>query len=58
MPVILLLTVLGFLIGLSYVMIERKIRPGPILAATFLGLVASGAWNVFKKSQKNKRKWS
>jgi 4-amino-4-deoxy-L-arabinose transferase-like glycosyltransferase len=54
MFLILLFTILGFLVGLSFVMVKRKIRPGSILTATFLGLLAAGAWKVFKDYSKTK----
>jgi len=38
---ILFFTILGFLVGLGYVMAKRKIKPGPILAAAFLGLISA-----------------
>jgi len=49
MALILACTIVGFLIGLTYVMIKRKIRPGKVLAATFLGLLAAGIWKAFKR---------
>lgn len=49
-------TVLGFLAGLAYVMAKRKIRPGPILSATFLGLLATGIWKVLKEQAGRKRR--
>ncbi len=38
---ILLCTILGFLAGLAFVMKTRRIRPGKILAAAFVTLLAS-----------------
>ncbi|MFA4843308.1 MAG: hypothetical protein WC658_05705 [Candidatus Omnitrophota bacterium] len=29
-------------------MIKRKIRPGPLLSTTFLGLASLGIWKIFK----------
>jgi len=54
MAAILIFTILGFLIGLSFVMVKRRIRPGPILAATFLGLFAAGLWKAVKEYSRNK----
>jgi len=45
---ILFFTALGFLFGLAYIMIKRKIRPGPLLSTTFLGLASLGIWKIFK----------
>ena len=50
MFLILLFTVLGFLSGLSFIMAKRKIKPNKILAATFVGLFASGAYKIFKNN--------
>ncbi len=49
MFVILLFTILGFMAGLAYVMKKRKINPGILLSVTFLGLLSSGIWKIFKK---------
>lgn len=48
MGVILFFTIAGFLAGLAYVMVKRKIKPGAILSATFLGLLSAGIWKIFK----------
>ncbi|MBI3990577.1 MAG: hypothetical protein HY350_00350 [Candidatus Omnitrophica bacterium] len=48
MILILLCMIIGFLAGLAYVMIKRKIRPGRVLTAAFLGLLSAGIWKVFK----------
>lgn len=48
MILILICMIIGFLIGLAYVMIKRKVKPGKVLTATFLGLLSAGAWKVFK----------
>jgi len=53
---ILFFTILGFLAGLAYVMAKRKIRPGPILSATFLGLLTAGIWKVLKEQASRKRR--
>jgi len=53
---ILFFTVLGFLSGLAYVMVKRKIKPGPILSATFLGLLATGIWKIFKEQSGYRRR--
>lgn len=59
MLLILLFTVLGFLVGLGYVMKKRKIKPGNVLAATFLGLLSIGIWKIFKDyfETKGKRRY-
>jgi len=58
MALILFFTTIGFLAGLTFVMIKRKIRPGNILTATFLGLLFAGIWKVFRDYYKmNKRKY-
>jgi hypothetical protein len=54
MTLILFFTVTGFLIGLSYVMIKRKIKPGAIFTATFLGLLSAGIWKILKEYSKAK----
>jgi hypothetical protein len=56
MFLMLLFTVLGFLSGLAYVMARRKIRPGNILAAAFLGLLTAGIGKIFRDNLKNKSK--
>jgi len=48
MYIILLFTVLGFLCGLFYVIIKRKVRVSPILSAIFLGLLSWGLGKIFK----------
>jgi len=53
---ILFFTLVGFMVGLIYVMSKRKIKPGPILAATFLGLLSAGIWKAFKDYNKYKDK--
>jgi len=45
---ILLCTILGFLAGLIYVMKIRRIRPGKILAATFVALLAGAIFKGFR----------
>jgi len=57
MFVISLFAVMGFLVGLTYVMIKRKIKPGRILAATFLGLLSVGAWKIFRDIYKHRKKF-
>jgi hypothetical protein len=54
---ILLFTVLGFLSGLAFIMVKRNIKPNKILAATFLGLFAAGAYRIFKDYSKQKKRW-
>lgn len=51
---ILFFTITGFLAGLGYVMIKRKIRPGPLLTATFLGILSAGIWKILKNYSKTK----
>jgi hypothetical protein len=58
MALILFFTTIGFLAGLTYIMIKRKIRPGNILTATFLGLLFAGIGKVFRDYYKmNKRRY-
>lgn len=54
MGLILFFTIVGFLSGLAYVMIKRKIKPGPILSATFLGVLSAAVWKIFKEYSKTK----
>lgn len=53
---ILLFSIIGFLIGLGYVIIKRKVRPGNILTAVFLGLLSVSAWKAIKDYFKTKGK--
>lgn len=53
---ILLFSIIGFLIGLGYVIIKRKVRPGNILTAVFLGLLSAGALKAIKDYFKTKGK--
>jgi uncharacterized membrane protein YeaQ/YmgE (transglycosylase-associated protein family) len=55
MAVILFFTILGFLVGLVYVLIKRKINPGKIVAAASLGVVTAVIWNALQGYLKNKR---
>jgi len=38
-------------------MIKRKIRPGNMLAATFLGLLAAAIWKMIKDYNQNKDRY-
>lgn len=51
---ILFFTVIGFLAGLSYMMVKRKIKPGNILSATFLGLLFASILKILKDFSKTK----
>jgi len=51
---ILLFTILGFLSGLIFVMVKRKIKPGAILSATFLSLLSLGIWKMLKDYSRSK----
>jgi len=53
---ILFFTIMGFLVGLAYVMKKRKIRPGSMLTATFLALLSAGIWKAFKAYSKTRGK--
>ena len=55
---ILFFMVAGFLAGLVYVMIKRKIRPGAVLSATFLALMAAAAFKAVKKASKGSGRFS
>jgi 4-amino-4-deoxy-L-arabinose transferase-like glycosyltransferase len=59
MFIILFFTILGFLSGLVLVMMKRKIKPGPLLSATFLSLLSAGIWKALKNYSniKNKRRY-
>jgi uncharacterized membrane protein YeaQ/YmgE (transglycosylase-associated protein family) len=48
---ILFFTILGFLAGLIYVMVKRRIKPGFILGATFLGLLSAAIYKIIKRQQ-------
>lgn len=54
MFVILFFTIIGFLIGLGVALRKRKIRPGRLLVATFLGLLSLGIWKIFKDYKKRR----
>lgn len=56
MVMILSFTIIGFLVGIGYVMIKRKIKPGPILSATFLGVLSAAIRKVIREYSKTKRK--
>ena len=57
MFLILLFTILGFVIGLTYVMKTRNIRPSKILAAAFLAALSAAIYKIIKDfSNKNYRK--
>ena len=57
MAIILFFTMIGFLAGLAYIMIKRKIQPGKLLTTTFLGLLSVGIWKIFQDYYKNKSKF-
>ncbi|MEW6102128.1 MAG: hypothetical protein AB1481_07570 [Candidatus Omnitrophota bacterium] len=54
---ILLFTILGFLIGLGMVMRKRKIEPGKVLSAAFLGLLSVGILKIFRDFYKDKKRY-
>jgi hypothetical protein len=54
---ILLFAIIGFLVGFIYVIIKRKIRPGEVLTATFLGLLSVGAWKIFGDIYRHRKKF-
>jgi hypothetical protein len=54
---ILLFAIIGFLAGFIYVIIKRKIRPGEVLTATFLGLLSVGAWKIFRDIYRHRKKF-
>jgi hypothetical protein len=53
---ILLFTILGFLIGLLYVINKRKIRVGKTLSAIFLGFLALGTTKILRDYYKKHSK--
>jgi len=59
MGAIFFFTILGFLAGLAYVMYKRKVKLGPLLSATLIGITTLGIWKVikenYKKSQGHRR---
>jgi hypothetical protein len=55
MYAILLCTVIGFLAGLGYVMWKRKLKPGPVLWATLLGLISATALKGLKDYLEKKK---
>jgi len=58
MFVILLCTVTGFLAGLVFLMARRRIRPGKVLAATFLGLFTAALYKLFKDFSRHTNRWN
>jgi len=55
---LLFFTITGFLAGLSFVMVKRKIRPGAVMSSVFLAVLAAAVWKVIKqfmKDQDNKK---
>jgi hypothetical protein len=51
---ILLFTILGFLSGLVFVMVKRKIKPGAILGGTLLSLLSLGIMKVLRDYSRRK----
>lgn len=56
MFIILFFTVVGFLAGLAYVMIIRKIRLGQIFTTTFIGLSSLALWGLMKRYYDKQKK--
>jgi uncharacterized membrane protein YeaQ/YmgE (transglycosylase-associated protein family) len=54
MTVILFFTVLGFLAGLAYIIVKRKIKVSGVLSATFLGLIAAAISKIIKENYKRR----
>jgi len=52
MFIALFFTIMGFLFGLAWVMYKRRIRPGPILGAAFLGLFATAIFKVMLEAMR------
>ncbi len=55
MFIILLFTIIGFLIGLGVVLRKKRIQPGKLLTATFLGLLSLGVLKILKDYFKKRR---
>jgi hypothetical protein len=53
---ILVFTILGFLIGLAYIIKKRNISVSKVLAAAFVGLAAAGVFNAVKDAYKAQNK--
>lgn len=49
-------TILGFLVGLVYIIKKRNISVGKVLAAAFVGLAAAGILNNVKDAYKAQNK--
>ena len=56
MFLILAFTILGFLVGLAYIIKKRNISVGKVLAAAFVGLAAAGIFNTVKDAYKSQNK--
>ncbi len=56
MFLILVFTILGFLLGLAYVIKKRNISVGKVLAAAFVGLAAWGVANAVRDAYKSEHK--
>ncbi len=57
MVIILGFTIAGFLLGLIYVIIKRKINLRIILNTALLGLLSLGIWKIIKEyKKKNSRR--
>jgi len=59
MVIILSFAIAGFLLGLAYVIIKRKINLGVVLNAALLGLLSAGAWKIIKeyKNKNRRQEW-
>lgn len=55
MTVILFCTIVGFLVGLYFVIVQRKLNIGKILAAALLGFLSAEIIKEFKDYHKNKK---
>ncbi len=55
MVIILGFAIAGFLLGLAYVIIKRKINLGIALNAALLGLLSIGIWKIIKEYKKKGR---
>ncbi|MCM8795823.1 MAG: hypothetical protein NC928_03975 [Candidatus Omnitrophica bacterium] len=54
MFLILFFTLLGFLVGLIYIMYKRRIRLGKFLTVTILGLILACIQRIFKDQFKDR----
>lgn len=57
MFIILLFMVVGFFVGLAYVIRQRKMSFGKLLAGTLLGLMSVGILKILKSNYKHRKRF-